>query len=447
MRAVASIRGHLLWLLLLGLAAAWIAAAVVTYTDSHRAVDALLDAHLRQSARLLVAQAEFDLDELEVDDDDEDTEVAFQLRRADGRVLVQSANAPREPLASATRGFSDGRVDGRRWRVYTMPAGDDGAILHFAEDHATRERISRRVAIRALAPVLAALPLFGCVIWWAVGRALRPLQRVGDEIARRGATDLAPLSQEPLPAELRPLVRRLDELFLSIRESLDSERRFTSQAAHELRTPVAALRAQAEVAAGTRDPAVREAALLHCIEACDRMARLVTQLLLLARADEVDAIVDAQPCRLDLIAQSVLAEIAPSAERAHVTVSLDARGDCTVAGRSALLEALVRNLVDNGVRHGRGAVRVVLGAEADTVVLRVEDDGPGVPAAVLSQLGRRFYRAPDATEPGSGLGLSIVARIAELHGGAVRFARGPRGRGLHVSVSLPRRGPVAPRQQ
>lgn len=440
----ASLRGRLLWLLLPALALAWTVAAVATYFDAHREVDALLDAHLRQSARLLAAQAELDFDDIDVEDEDDPddhygTEVAFQVRRADGTVLVRSANAPRTAFSGGKRGFSEAATGGRRWRVYTLSTGHGAVVVHFAEDHVTRERIARRLALRALAPMLVALPLLGLLIWWLTGRSLRPLASVGEEVARRGADDLTPVSGDRvMPTELRPLVGRLDDLLGRIRESLDSERRFTSHAAHELRTPVAALRAQAEVAATARDPAVRAAALAHSIEACDRMTRLVSQLLLLARADETGTVRDPQACRLDEIARTVLAEIVPEATRANVTVSLEAADEVLVSGDAALLEALLRNLVDNSVRHGGGAVRVTLRPEAGTVVLEVADDGPGVPPEALPQLGRRFYRVPGAVGTGSGLGLSIVARIAQLHGATMTCANRPGGHGFRVRVAFPR---------
>lgn len=436
-----SIRRRLLWLLLAALALGWGAAAAVTYVDAHHEVDALLDAHLRQSARLLVAQAGHDLEELDLDDDEIDaygTDVAFQVRTASGRVLLRSANAPREALSRKSHGFGVTRAGGRHWRVYSASDDHGETVVHVAEDDAARERIARRIALGALAPILVALPLLGLLVWWIVGRSLRPLARLGDEIARRGADDLAPVAVGPVPSELAPLVQRLDGLLLRIRDSLDAERRFTSHAAHELRTPVAALRAQAEVASTTQDPGVRARALAHCIEGCDRTARLVSQLLLLTRADELAALPDARRCDLADVAQTVLAQAAPEAVEAGTSVSLDAPAACPVQGDPALLEILVRNLVDNAVRHGGGEVRVSLRAEPEASVLVVEDDGPGVPAEALAQLGRRFYRAPEARGAGSGLGLSIVARIAELHHAAVRFENRPHGRGFRVSVRLPR---------
>jgi two-component system sensor histidine kinase QseC len=179
--------------------------------------------------------------------------------------------------------------------------------------------------------------VLGFAIWWVVGRSLRPLQRLSDELARRGPDDLQPLATDSMPVELSGLAGRLKELLLRVRDSLDSERRFTSHAAHELRTPVAALRAQAEVALATKDPAVRDSALHHCIEACDRMTRLVIQLLQLARADEAGSIAAAAPYELRAIAERVLADSAPAAMTEGTTVSLDARDAGIVIGDQALL--------------------------------------------------------------------------------------------------------------
>lgn len=440
MRA-SSIRRRLLWLLLSALAATWVVTAALTYIDAHREVDALLDAHLRQAARLLVAQAEAELDELDWDDeggvdDDYRSVVAFQVRRADGRVLLRSANAPERPLARGTSGYSETRIAGVRWRVYSAADDDRETIVHVAEHHATRERIARRIAMSALAPVVIALPLLGVLIWWTVGRSLRPLDRLGEQIASRGPDDLGPVGADRMPAELKPLVQRLDGLFARLRDSIDSERRFTSHAAHELRTPVAGLRAQAEVALGAEDPAVRRAALERCIEACDRMTRLVSQLLLLARADELGALPDAGACRLDVIAQDVLAELAPAATTLGRTLALNATGTpVVIRGDGALLAALVRNLVENALRHGAGDVRVGIHGLEHPVRLRVEDEGPGVPESELSQLGRRFFRVLDGRGAGSGLGLSIVSRIAALHGASLQFENVATG-GFAVNVAF-----------
>lgn len=445
-----SIRGRLLVLLLLALASTWLAIAFLTYRDAHRGIDALLDAHLRQATHLLVTQAVHELDEgrdpeeVELEEDDEPspfrTAVAFQVRRADdGVLLLRSANSPHAPLAGTTTGFSDSIVGGTHWRVYTASDREHELLFHVAENHATREAIARTVAWRTLVPLLVALPLFGLLVWWVVGRALQPLARLGDELAGRSPTDLRPVRGGPLPVELAGLVDRLDALLQRVRDSLDSERRFTSHAAHELRTPVAAMRAQTEVALGTDDASVRGVALRQSLQACDRMSRLVTQLLVLARADDAAALPARSPCRLDVLAEQVLADVASDETADGVHLSLDAPCAVSVRGDAALLEALVRNLAENAVRHGGpGAnIRVAVATRDGRALLTIEDDGPGVSPEVLDQLGRRFFRGPETRASGTGLGLSIVLRIAELHGGSVRFATGDGGRGFRAEVTLP----------
>ena len=449
-RPAGSIRGRLLGLLLLTLAGTWSAIALITYRDTHREIDVLLDAHLRQATRMLVSRTELEFDddpdpeEVVVDDDDLDTpystSVAFQVRSADdGALLLRSANAPLVPLAGDAPGFSDSQAGGARWRVYSARDADHDLLFHVAEDHSVREAIARQLAARTLWPLLAALPLFGLLIWWVVGRALRPLNRLGDELASRGPMDLRPVQGELLPVELAGLVGRLDELLRRVRDSLDSERRFTSHAAHELRTPVAAMRAQTEVALEAADPAARNAALRRSLQACDRMSRLVTQLLVLARADEAASPSAGTFCRLDRLAEQVLADVASEELAEGVTLSLDAPAPVEVRGDSTLLEALIRNLADNAIQHAGPAaqVRVVVTARGVHAVLTVEDDGPGVPREAMEQLGRRFFRGPQARAVGSGLGLSIVARVAELHRGSVRFGAGTGGRGFRVEVELP----------
>jgi two-component system sensor histidine kinase QseC len=202
------------------------------------------------------------------------------------------------------------------------------------------------------------------------------------------------------------------------------------------------MRAQTEVALGTDDASVRDAALRQSVQACDRMSRLVNQLLVLARADDAATLPASSLCRLDVIAEQVLADVASDESAEGVNLSLDAPAALGVAGDTALLEALVRNLAENAVRHGGpGAnVRVAVTARDGRALLTVEDDGPGVPREVLDQLGRRFFRGPETRAGGSGLGLSIVLRIAELHQGSVRFSSVDGGRGFKAEVTLPLAG-------
>ncbi len=439
-------RRRLLGLLLLAVAAAWATVAFLTYHDAQREIDALLDAHLEQAARLLVAQSSQDGDEIDLDEWEGDprysTVVAFQVWQHGERLGLRSANAPAQRLSASEAGFSDVMLAGTHWRVFSAWDGKHEVLVQVAEDHATRDRIARGIALNALLPLVVALPLLGLVIWWVVGRGMRPLRQIGEELARRGPQDLEPIAARDVPSEVTPLVERLDQLLARIQDSRASERRFTSHAAHELRTPIAAIRAQSEVAGATADPAQRVAALQHVIEACDRAGRLMEQLLLLARADEADIDSRRVPCDLRPIAERLLAELAPAAMRERITLELEAIGPMRLSGDAALLEAALRNLVDNAIRHGGPGtdVKVAMSTDAHGVVVAIEDSGPGVTDADLARLGQRFYRASDARAGGSGLGLSIVSRIVTLHHGTVLFTRGAQGHGLRVELRLPASG-------
>ena len=440
-----SMRRQLLGLLLGTVALAWGAAALFAYRDAQREIDRLLDAHLAQAAHLLVAQVGHEVEEIEFDDDDDSpygSVVAFQVWERDGRLRVRSGNAPAQRLSPVDAGFSDAQLAGVHWRVYGA-WGEKGAVLvQVAEDHATRDRIARSIARNALLPLLLALPLLALAIGWIVQRGTQPLRALSDEIEARGPDDLDPIATRRLPDEVRPLASRLDGLFARIRDSIAAERRFTSHAAHELRTPIAAIRAQAEVARDSHDADERGAALRHAIEGCDRAARLMEQLLLLARADEADLASRHSACDLVAIARRLLADVAPSADEAGVVVGLEAAADVDVQGDAALLEAALRNLVDNAIRHGGPGteVRVTIARDGGDACITVEDTGPGVPDADLALLGRRFHRGAATEASGSGLGLSIVARVVEQHRGSVRFGAGVSGRGLRVELRLPAGG-------
>jgi two-component system sensor histidine kinase QseC len=336
-------------------------------------------------------------------------------------------------------GFSDATVVGRHWRVFSGWDVDRRILVLVAEDHALRERLLAHYTLSGLPALLFGVPLLGVLVWLVVGAAVRPLAHLGNEVSRRGPGDLHPLPDGGVPMEVNPLVDRLNALFARISASMQAERRFTSHAAHELRTPIAAIRAQAEVARESIDPAAREIALAHVIEGCDRAARLVDQMLLLARIDERASQDGPATSRLDQAAARVIADLAPAALENGVTLELATDEAVSVALDSALLDVLLRNLLDNAVRHGGppGPVTVSCNQDADGARLEVADRGPGVDEAELAQLGRRFYRASSARGPGSGLGLSIVERIAQGCGGMVRYRRGTAGGGFVVELRLP----------
>jgi two-component system sensor histidine kinase QseC len=240
---------------------------------------------------------------------------------------------------------------------------------------------------------------------------------------------------------VRPLAERLNALFRRVGESLEKERAFTADAAHELRTPIAGIRAQAQVAREATEDAERRRALDQVLAGCDRAARLAEQLLTLARLDAGQGQLRLAPCDLAQIAREVLAELAPGAHSCGTALALVAVAPVPVAGDSLLLHVLVRNLVDNAVRYGgpEGAVTVTVGRDAEGSRLCVSDRGPGIPLAERQRVLDRFYRSVGTREQGAGLGLSIVSRIAALHGAKLELSEGPGGHGLCATVGFPAR--------
>lgn len=438
-----SLQGRLTLGITAALAALWLAAAVQTWVDTRHELDELLDGHLAQAAALLVAQQ---VGELRRDEDDDRRveapalhryapQAAFQVFH-EGRLVLRSAQAPAAPMVRpGAEGFATVEIDGRAWRAFSARGAERDVQVVVAEELRSRRAILRAVLRSALWPLLVALPLVGLATWWAVRRGTAPLRTLGRTLHERDPSALQPLSVSDAPAEMQPLLDALNGLFARIAALLEAERRFTADAAHELRTPIAAIRAQAQVALGEAEPGARAHALRATLEGCDRAAHLVDQMLTLARLEGAAA-----PAlqRLDLaaLARRVVADLAPAALARGQALALDAPQDCSVAGHEALLAVLLRNLVDNAIRYAPpGApIELRLHAHAGRVVLDLEDGGPGLAEADLARLGERFFRPPGQSASGSGLGWSIARRIAAVHGASLRAARSERLGGLRVTV-------------
>ncbi len=307
-----------------------------------------------------------------------------------------------------------------------------------------RAELAGEIAEHLLAPMLIALPGLALVLVVAVGFSLRPLRRLTEDLATRAPDRLTPIDCADTPREIAPLIERLNELFAGIDRALQNERRFTADASHELRTPLAALKAQAQVALAAGSEDERRHALEQIVAGSDRATHLLTQLLTLARLD-ADSGQAMHELDLRPLAEEVLATAAGEAIAGNCELAL-AEGDARVRGNSALLQSLLRNLIDNALRHG-GARQIeiaIAGARKD-VVLTVSDDGRGIPPSERGIVTQRFRRgasadssdAVAANSPGSGLGLSIVSRIVELHGGRMQLDDGAGGRGLTVRIRLP----------
>lgn len=438
-----SLKQRLLALVLAAITLVWLGAAAFTYLDAREEFDEVLDAHLAQAASLLVAQASHDLDELETEHapllHKYARRVAFQIWEKGHQLRLHSANAPQQPLTNREHGFSDTAIDGHRWRVFSTWDESGEYLIHVAERADVRDELARDIAGNLLRPLWFSLPLLALLLWIAVLRGLRPLDRLAREVEQREPDNLAALNATSAPREVVPLIERLNRLFSRIDASMQKERRFTADAAHELRTPVAAIKAQAQVARAASGDAERIHALDNAILGCDRAAHLIEQLLTLARVDTLDNEV-AEPCQLRDIAAETIAVLAPAALGKGVRLELLAGNNVEVHGNPGLLRVLLRNLLDNAVKHTPSGtlVQVSIVRENGTTNLSVSDNGPGIPEQERNKVLERFYRPPDTQASGSGLGLSIVKRIAEVHDATLQIQPVNEGRGLRVTVAFQR---------
>jgi len=437
-----SLKQRLLLGLLAVVAAIWLATAAYSYFDATHEIDELLDAHLAQSASLIVAQVGHDLEEIDLEHapktDKRARHVAFQVWERGTVLRLHSAGAPSSRLSRRDEGYSNATIKEESWRVFSTWDAKRRFLVQIAERDEARREIAAGIATNLLLPLLFALPVLALFVWLSIGRAVLPLNRLGQEVERRKAGDLRPFAPEGAPREVVPLVRGLNALFERVGRLIENERRFTADAAHELRTPLAALKTQAQVARGAFDDGARQHALDGVIEGCDRATRLVDQLLTLARL-EPDAARPAGQCELVALAREVIAELAPFAFAKDVDIELRRSEPVAVKGHRELLSVLLRNLVDNAVRYSPHGSRVNVDvlSSGEGATISVADEGPGVAPDERARLGQRFYRVLGTGQSGSGLGLSIARRVAEMHSARLRFEDGDNGRGLRVVVEFP----------
>jgi two-component system sensor histidine kinase QseC len=443
MRHMNSLQTRLLTLVLGLVTLVWLGAAAMTWYDARHELDELLDGHLAQAAGLLVVQQARAYEEDDVADAPSlhkyAPKVAFQVFH-EGQLVTRSANVGKTPMSARTEGFATVRLDdGTQWRVFATRGAANDVQVYVGEQEESRRSILWAVLGGMLWPLAIALPLLALAGWWAVRQGLNPLRQLSFELGQRQPQALEPVMLPDLPSEMLPLVEALNTLFERIGRMVESERRFTADAAHELRTPIAAIRAQAQVALGAgADTAQRVHALNATLAGCDRATRLVEQLLTLARLEVAPA---ALATRVDLsaLARRVAADLAPAALARHQTLELEADAPCPVAGDEMLTGVLVRNLIDNALRYSPEGARIRIGVdnESGRPLLRVEDSGAGMTEQETSRLGERFYRVPGHEQPGSGLGWSIVKRIGAVLGVRFEVGRSTSLGGLAVAVRWP----------
>ena len=441
-----SIRRTLLVWLLLGLAAVAAVATLATYVETRREIGELFDLQLKQlaySTRIddLLRGRPPTRSPREGQRIAGVSEIVTQIWDRDGVLVYWSQPGAGLPVP-VTEGYSDVAHDGRVWRVYTHVSGEHALQVAHALDE--RREVAAQAALRTLLPLALLIPFLGVLIWYAVGRGLRPLDSVSRAVAMRRPDAMSPLAEGGLPRELQPLAASLNALLARLDEALAAQRRFTADAAHELRTPLAALALQVELAERAPDGPARAAAMDDLKAGVARASRLVEQLLTMARL-EPDALAR-NFARVDLavLANDAIVARAPIADARGIDLGCTGTASVPVHGDPASLATLLANLLDNALRFTPegGRVDVAMTDESGRAVLSVADTGPGVPAAERERVFERFHRGVQPDDAvhglGSGLGLSIVRRIAEAHGATVNLEDGAGGTGLVARVRFPR---------
>jgi two-component system, OmpR family, sensor histidine kinase QseC len=360
----------------------------------------------------------------------------FQLLSEQGAILLRSPSAPRQPLTTLERGFNSETKDHHEWRTFTLYNEEQRTWLIVAERDDERGELASTMATLTMLPLFITLPFLLGLLWWLISAGLSPLRQVAQAISERHPANLSPLNLTIRAEELAPLVNEINRLMHTLADTIEREKQFTNEAAHELRTPLAVLRIHSENVMAAEDDASREQALGKMLLALDRSDRLIRQLLTQARIDNQQAPA-LNKLDLSLLLQSTLANLAPLALKKGQQLSLEGAEHLQVMGQAVLLDLMFSNLIDNALRYtpDNGEIAVVIEAEGNRVRVDVRDSGPGIPTAALSRLCERFYRVNPQQGDGVGLGMAIVRRIAELHGADLDIHNRPHG-GLEVSIWL-----------
>ncbi|MEX3956404.1 ATP-binding protein [Trinickia sp. EG282A] len=437
-----SIKGRLLGWLIFGFVAVSAIAGYGVYLKARGEAGELFDYELRTVALSLppdvatVGVAVGPSPQLEGLSEDR---IAIEVRNQQGRVVYRSEDTP--PFERGAEGFRTIEVDEKHWRVFSAQVGE--RFVQVAQPVSVRDALAARLALRTLWPFALLLPATIVLVLVVVGRALAPIRGVTRALSTRSFEALEPLRfDSAMPVEIRPLVHALNDLLARLGTASQAQRTFVADAAHELRSPLTALRLQLQAA--ERDGSLKGEGrtLAQIEERLNRLIRLVQQLLALAREDAL-GVAQMQPVDLRRLAEQAVGDLSLVAETKSIDLGLEvddaaaANGEFAVMGEPHALTAVLNNLLDNAIRHtpAGGKVDVVLQRDANGIGLSVRDNGPGIPAEELPRVCDRFYRSPGAEGQGSGLGLAIVARIVQRHHASLALRNNEDGLGLTVSIA------------
>ncbi len=435
-----SLRRRLLLWLLPATFAAGALASVGTYWGALLELGDLLNDQMRYIARhvsLSGEQVSFDRPGHRLTDAEEEKqdEVLLQVWDTQGQLHYSSDPALQLPAPTAV-GISDLSYQAQTWHTFVTPRGD--RLIRVAQAQNARWEALAGLAVHLLWPVLSLLPLLALFLWFGIGYGLKPLHRIVAELAQRNANSMVPIKDTDLPSEISPLVTELNSLLQRLDQSFTLQRHFIADAAHELRTPIMALSIQADLAQRAADQEERQQALIQLQGGVSRLAHLAQQLLTLARLEPEAQCAPQQPVPLLALCKQVISDRIRQSDLSGNDLGLAQAEDLSIMGDAAALGILLNNLVDNAIRHAPGStINLSVWRDGQEVILEVSDDGPGIPEAERERVLERFYRGQgEKLSQGSGLGLSIVAKIAERHRAGLVLDSGPGGQGLCVRLSF-----------
>ncbi len=415
-----SIRARLLLGLLSGLLIVQIMIYSLIYAKIEDEIDDLFDGELERSALVFspgAAPLPISTPPRRVENPQEGMVIAI-WEGAQTRPQFQSARLEGLPRATPL-GFSKLYIDHRQWRLFGAASGNRYVVA--AQPADVRDAAARNITVRTLLPSLAVLPASGLLICLAVSFGLRPLMRITSELRARSPRDLAPIETARLPPEIAPMVHALNELMQRVGNIIAAQRNFIADAAHELLTPLTALRLQAQLLARAESASRKREMISELQGGVSRTLQLARQLLTLARHGADAAGEEPTAVDLENVVNHVLAIHWPLAQAKSIRTEITVSGECVTGGSEEALNTLISNLIENAIKFSEfdGTVRVQLRREADRVLVDIEDSGPGIPTDERERVFDRFYRRSGNTASGSGLGLAIAREIATRHGAAI----------------------------
>lgn len=442
-----SLRRRLFVILLAATGLIWLSAIAWIFVGTRSELEHVLDTRLQEAARMVsslvtdrsmaASTAIAAAPGMAPEPGSYERQLSCQIWSFDGHLVARSSGAPDESLSTNPSGFSERTVDGEPWRVYTIENAAAGVRVMVGDRLGLRDRLVADLIKGLLGPAVLIAPLLGLLIWASLGHGLRPLNAMAGEIRARDGNDMSPIDPGRAPSEVKPIAEALNGLFVKVEAARRHERDVTAFAAHELRTPLAGLKTQAQIAIAARDPDIRQGALAQILRSVDRTTRLVRQLLTLARLDASAEVSEVENVSVGDVLDEIVELGGPPGASVRIVVETELR-NLTLRSNRELLMLALRNLHENAVQHMQEGGTVTWRSGPGANALSVEDEGPGIPAEDLALVTQRFFRGRHQNTIGTGLGLAITETAIRRLGGSLLLENREDRAGLRATIRLSR---------